>query len=97
MLVPAVLRRGSHSPLPGGEFFPRGSEQDYFPPSPDRLREEGLSARGCGRGFEDGSSEWISRGGRFLLRCTAKHESTFIPQEETGSHTLPLDLTVLAD
>lgn len=48
MILPPVLLRGSHSPLPGGEeFFPRGSVQDYFPVSQQPLGEE-LSARGCG-------------------------------------------------
>lgn len=39
------------------------------------------------RGVEDGGWEWVLRGGRALLRCSARHYSLFIRQGKQG-HTL---------
>lgn len=39
------------------------------------------------RGAEEGSSEWMLRSGRVLLRRSAKHDLLFIPQGRRG-HTL---------
>lgn len=79
MLLPPVLLRGSHSPLPGGGgVFLKGISTRLFPCLPT-ASGGGVEWQRLWRGVEDGSAEWISRGGRVLLRCPVKHDSVFIP------------------